>query len=244
MAQPARIASLFGAAVILAIVGPFNTDEAMRALPRLIYWLSIVGFSYTVGYFGNALADRFADGFAKRVAFGVPVTALGVFVVIYLINGLALNFWPTGRELAVVAANVVVISAIISLIFVIVEHSREAEPATADATAPAVAALPPLLDRLPFDKRAALVSLSVEDHYVRIRTTKGEEMLLMRLADAIREVGTTRGLQVHRSHWIALDQVTAATRKGDGAVLSLAHGPDIPVSRANVTKIKEAGLLP
>ncbi len=84
----------------------------------------------------------------------------------------------------------------------------------------------------------------MEDHYVRIRTTKDEDMILMRLADAIKEVGATSGLQVHRSHWVSLDQVTAATRKGDGALLNMSSGPDIPVSRANVAAIKEAGLLP
>ena len=36
----------------------------------------------------------------------------------------------------------------------------------------------------------------------------------------------------------------AATRKGDGALLILTHGPDSPVSRANITAIREAGLLP
>ena len=88
------------------------------------------------------------------------------------------------------------------------------------------------------------MALTVQDHYVNIRTTNGSELVLMRLADAIREVGDTKGLQVHRSHWIAVDQVTAASRKGDGAVLSMTQGDDIPVSRANVAKIREAGLLP
>ncbi len=88
------------------------------------------------------------------------------------------------------------------------------------------------------------MSVPVEDHYVRIRTVAGEGMVLMRLDDATREVGDTRGLQVHRSHWVALDQVRAVTRRGDGAVLSMAHGPDIPVSRANPGRIRAAGLLP
>lgn len=103
---------------------------------------------------------------------------------------------------------------------------------------------PTLLDRLPLDKRAPLVALSVEDHYVRIRTTKGEEMILMRLADAIRETAATPGLQVHRSHWVAFDQVVAVRRKGDCALLKMSHGPDVPVSRANLPKLREAGLLP
>ncbi|MGB1209445.1 MAG: LytTR family DNA-binding domain-containing protein, partial [Paracoccaceae bacterium] len=63
-------------------------------------------------------------------------------------------------------------------------------------------------------------------------------------ADAIREVGTTPGLQVHRSHWVALSAITAARRDKDRAILTLCSGDDIPVSRANIPKVKEAGLLP
>jgi hypothetical protein len=37
------------------------------------------------------------------------------------------------------------------------------------------------------------VALSVEDHYVRVRTTRGEEMILMRLSDAIRETAPETG---------------------------------------------------
>lgn len=102
----------------------------------------------------------------------------------------------------------------------------------------------PLLERLPLDKRGDLVALSVEDHYVRIKTTIGTEMILMRLSDAIRETGDTRGDQVHRSHWVSYDQVASARREGDRAILTLKDGGEIPVSRANLPKIREAGLLP
>ncbi|WP_058246574.1 LytTR family DNA-binding domain-containing protein [Tropicibacter naphthalenivorans] len=79
---------------------------------------------------------------------------------------------------------------------------------------------------------------------MRITTTKGQELILMRLSDAVREVGDTPGAQVHRSHWVSYSQVTAARREGDRAILTLSDGQELPVSRANVAKIKEAGLLP
>ncbi|SMX32957.1 CO-responsive transcriptional regulator RcoM [Octadecabacter ascidiaceicola] len=239
MVEPTRVASFLGASLILAIVGPFETDTAMLALPRFAYWGIIVVLCYSVGYFGNIYADHLAGpraGLLRRLFVAVPLTAIGVLAVVYILNGLALNYWATGRELVVIASNVIVISAIITAVFYVANsHNAKTEiPASG----------PSLQDRIPFDKRGSLISVSVEDHYVRVRTTKGEEMILMRLADAMREVGDTPGLQVHRSHWIALDQVTSVARKGDGAVLSMSQGPDIPVSRANISKIKEAGLLP
>ena len=112
------------------------------------------------------------------------------------------------------------------------------------APAPMQAVQPTILDRIPLDKRGPLVALSVEDHYVRVQTVKGEELILMRLSDAIKEVGMILGAKVHRSHWVAFEHVTAARREADRAILTLTTGRDIPVSRANLAKIKEAGLLP
>jgi len=69
-------------------------------------------------------------------------------------------------------------------------------------------------------------------------------MILMRLSDAIRETAPVRGLQVHRSHWVALDQVTDSRRAGAGAQVTTSAGDDIPVSRTYVKALRESGLLP
>ncbi|MEL6959840.1 MAG: LytTR family transcriptional regulator DNA-binding domain-containing protein [Pseudomonadota bacterium] len=236
--EPARLAALLGAAVILAIMAPFSTGEAMRGVPRFAYWLALIVLSYAAGFAANQVAARAAPAsLVRRIAVAGPLTAIIVIGLVYILNGLALSYWPSGADLVIQAVNIAAISIVVAAIFQIAyNQGMDSEDESAVPT--------PLLDRIAFEKRAPLVSISVEDHYVRIRTTKGEDMILMRLSDAIREVGTTPGLQVHRSHWVALAQVTAAVRKGDGAVLTMTHGPDIPVSRANVQKIKEAGLLP
>lgn len=237
MVQPARAAALLGTATVLCLAGPFGTEDAMRLFPRLAYWLVLVVLGYSIGYGANLAAEHLAKPRApvwQRVAIAWPLTALGVLALVYVLNGAALGYWATGRPLAVLALNIAAITLIVDVVFQIA-HSTAPLPDQQTV---------PLLDRLPLDKRAPLVALSVEDHYVRVRTTKGEEMLLMRLADAMREVGGTPGLQVHRSHWIALGQVTGTTRKGDGALLAMTCGTEIPVSRANMPAIKEAGLLP
>lgn len=236
MAHPVRAMAFVGVAVILALMGPFETSEAMRPLPRVIYWLALVGSSYSAGYGANLFADRVAPhSVASQIAIAGLVTGLSVLGIVYLLNGFALGYWARGWGFWQLAGNVMGIAVILSAIF---QLAYAPKPSVA-ATRP-----PTLLDRLPLDKRAPLVALAVEDHYVRIRTTKGEEMILMRLADAIRETAGTPGLQVHRSHWVALDQVVTVRRKGDGALLRMTQGPDIPVSRANLPKLREAGLLP
>ena len=238
MTHPARAMAFLGIAVILAILAPFQTGEFLSVFARFIYWLAVVVLSYCVGYVANQYAAEVApDSIVKRIAIAGILTSPGAFLLVYLINVLALGYWASGLEFLELAFNVFVISVIISAIIQFAYASSE----TSDENA---TNRPAIFDRLPIEKRGQLVSLTVEDHYVKVRTTNGEEMVLMRLADAIREVGDTPGLQVHRSHWVAIDQVTSAARKGDGAILSMAHGPDIPVSRSNVANAKEAGLLP
>ena len=174
------------------------------------------------------------------------------------INVLTFRALPGGWGIVTLSALIFAIAVIITmLIHVLSEHlvprvpdanrdaNRDAGPRGApNGALPAPPNPPPLLDRLPLDQRAPLVSLSVEDHYVRVRTTKGETMVLLRLGDAIRETTGVDGLQVHRSHWVALDHVQAARREADRAVLTLAHGPDIPVARSYIPAIRDAGLLP
>jgi hypothetical protein len=250
MSQPARISALLGSAVILTLVAPFDTDTAMRPLPRLAYWLTLVLASYCAGFAASLLAARTApQSLPRRIAIAAPLTGLAVFAIVYLLNGLALGYWPTGTRLIPLAAKVLAIAAIVSTMIQVALASSAPAPAVTPPTAmPGTAAAPQappaLLDRLPLDKRGSLVSLSVEDHYVRIRTTKGEALVLMRLADAIRETDPAAGTRVHRSHWVCFDQVKSARRDGDRAILGMTKGPDIPVSRTHVPKIKEAGLLP
>lgn len=106
---------------------------------------------------------------------------------------------------------------------------------------PAAAAM---LDQIPIEKRGTLVALSVEDHYVRVHAAKGEEMVPKRLTDAIRETAPIEGLRLHRSHWVVMVQVLAVKRTGNRELLSMRHGPEIPVSRSNVHVLRKAGLLP
>ena len=81
MSQPARITALLGSAVVLTLVAPFETDTAMRPLPRLAYWLTLVLSSYCAGYAASLLAARMAPlSLPRRMAIAsaaiAPQTAM------------------------------------------------------------------------------------------------------------------------------------------------------------------------
>ncbi len=240
MVHPVTLAALGAAALVLALSGPFGTRGQMALPGRLAYWAAVVGATYGAGALvRTALSPRALGWPLWRDVLVTGLAGGGVVVAVVLaLNRAVFGGLPAG--LAGFVVTVMAITAAITAVFAL--HERRAATATATA-APAVRP-PAILARLPLSARGPLVALSVEDHYVRIRTLKGEEMVLMRLSDAIAEVGDTPGARVHRSHWVAFDKVRAARRDGDRAVLTMVTGPDIPVSRANLPKLKEAGLLP
>jgi hypothetical protein len=108
----------------------------------------------------------------------------------------------------------------------------------------AVAGVPPpkFLSRLPAKLAGAdLYAVEAEDHYLRLHTSLGQDLILMRLADAIAELEGLEGAQTHRSWWVARAAVVSA-EKGDGrAVLTLKDGSEAPVSRGFARELRAAG---
>jgi DNA-binding LytR/AlgR family response regulator len=106
------------------------------------------------------------------------------------------------------------------------------------------AAPPKFLDRLPLKLRGAEIwAVEAEDHYLRLHTSKGQDLILMRLADAVTELEGIEGARVHRSWWVARDAITDA-RRGDGrATLTLKDGAEVPVSRTYAGLLRERGWI-
>jgi hypothetical protein len=108
--------------------------------------------------------------------------------------------------------------------------------------APAGAAPPKFLERLPLKLRGCeLYAVQAEDHYLRLHTSKGSDLILMRLADAVAELEGIEGAQTHRSWWVAKAAVTDARRADGRAVLTLTDGVQAPVSRSHAGALREAG---
>lgn len=237
--SPRTLATLAIAALVLGISGPFQTYDLLPLAPRLAYWFAITFITYAVGTLCGTWAVLIAQGqhwpalwraALIGIASGLPVTA-----TIWFINFAAFrDYRPMAGEIISLAVYCVVISACISALFAIYGPKKNnADPA---ATAR-------LLQRLPVQKRGALISLSVQDHYVEVTTDKGKSLILMRLSDAITETIESSGLQIHRSHWVAIEAVKAVHRRNGKVVLETLAGTELPVSRSYMAAVREAGLL-
>lgn len=233
---------LIGVGVVLALAGAFGTGAVMRPLPLMMYWIVVVIVTYAMGSFVSIVCNRLMATWNRWVRIACTGIIIGLLVFGFIIGVNSAIFgaiYDNARGLLTFAGIVICVTSLITLILDLAFTVGAGGSQTATTTE----TFPPLLERLPLDHRGALVSISVEDHYVNIRTTKGGAMVLMRLGDAIKETAPTPGLQVHRSHWISIAQVTSAQRSANGAILTMTHGDDIPVSRTNIAAVKDAGLL-
>lgn len=102
---------------------------------------------------------------------------------------------------------------------------------------------PRLLSRLRAGFQPPIIALQSEDHYVRVHGQEGSELILMRLRDAIAEMDSVAGEQVHRSWWIARDGVKGAEKTGRTWTARLVNGQLAPVARESVDRLRRSGFL-
>jgi hypothetical protein len=225
---------------LLGLIGPFGTFEHLELVPRLGYWLLVAAVSYSVGTVAGAalfpvISQRVHGIWLQLGLIGLLPGPL-IAAVIYLINGLVFGF-----DGAIAYSHLVVYCALICLGITTASHHLERQISRASAAAPNPQR-PAILDRLPRPQQGRLLHIGVTDHYVEVTTEKGTSLLLMRLSDAIGEAAPAKGLQVHRSHWVALDAVRSAKRQDGKPVLELENGAIIPISRSFLAAAKAAGL--
>jgi hypothetical protein len=106
-----------------------------------------------------------------------------------------------------------------------------AAPAPPPAALPASAPPDVFLRRLPAALGHDLLALEMEDHYVRVHTALGSTLILLRLRDAVTELGADSGLQVHRSWWVAQGSVARVEREAGKVTLVLRNDLRVPVSK-------------
>ncbi len=227
------------AGLFLALIGALGSGDAPLPV-RLVYWIGLcvagsvvgTGVSQVIGRDGRADARPWLYGSLIAIGVTLPFT-----LVVWLVTEVMFHGQPRLAALPYYLPPVFIItSAMTGLNFLIQRRPPETHAAAAGALAPR------FLDRLPPRLRGAQIrAVEAQDHYLRLHTSKGEDLILMRLSDAVAELEGIEGAQTHRSWWVARDAVEAA-RRGDGrATLTLRGGVEAPVSRAYAKALREAG---
>lgn len=251
--RSSRLWLTFGAVVLLfAITGPFGTDR-INFVPRLAYWFALHAATWSVAI-GFALGGDFllrgrVANMLVRMLIGSAIAALPIGLIVGLLElawfDRAITLDSYAREVAI---SLPLCGIFCALTFMAMSGDPGLQREQEEASGPAPVAVraepdagqrpPSLLQRLDLRNRGRLLHISVEDHYSRVRTSLGSELILLRFSDAIREAEPIEGMQVHRSHWVARDFVDSLqTRQGKSA-LALKDGSEIPVSRTFLADVR------
>ncbi len=229
------IVSYFLVVAVCIIVGPFSTYENLSLLERIPYWAGIILFCYAIALIVLTLSKKFnldktPASFLSHLLHSLVIAS---FIAVFVYG---VNFWVFGNiealpnifsYLGLTIPISLVVSSVIYMLIPKMPSNNEKNQAV-------------FLKRLPVHLGKELYSISVSDHYVEATTSKGTHMVLMRFSDALNEVAAINGIQLHRSHWIALNSVANVDKRDGKLIVKLKNGQKYPVSRSRLQAAKKA----
>ena len=230
---------LLAAAAILAELGPYRTLDIPRGL-RLAYWLlAALGAGLAGIAIDRGLGGRL-KGRAQRVVAVSLLATLPVTLYIYALNAVMLDLPRRWWLMPQLAWQVWVVMLLLMSVRALL--LRRVVPTRTVVVPPLPEAERNFRMRLSARRRSAmLIALEAEDHYVRVHTADGSELLLMRMSEAVAELAGAHGYRVHRSWWVADAAIERVRwKRGDGTV-RLTGGLVVPVSRTFAGELKLAG---
>jgi hypothetical protein len=163
---------------------------------------------------------------AVVIGSALPLTFVAAWAISLVRPGHALG----PLQLSALFGPVAVVQLAIVLTLLRPSRAPLSPPSSEGRTSPG-ATSQALLSRLPNRLGKQVVALEAEDHYLRVHTTLGSDLILMRLSDAIAAIEPDLGLQVHRSWWVAHDAILEFVRSEQRTYLKLTNGLLVPVGR-------------
>ena len=243
------VAFTAASALVYAFLAPLGTN-ALPLQERVVENIPLGFACFPILWPPMRLALRFGDRAGLPELFVVigglavlaaPVSALGGLIEHLFHPGMP----PTNP---VTVYFMILAMQPISAAYLIVER-RLTRPRPVEAVGeltketPAAGGSARLIARLNPRLGGDVIALQGEDHYVRVHTAIGSELVLMRLGDAIQELDGLEGERVHRSWWVARRAVGEARMDGRRACLVLTNGLEVQASREATPMLRRAGWL-
>lgn len=224
------------------VMAPFGTGATLSLGGRLAYWLIAVPLNWLQIAVAITLIERApfaADwsplrrGLTAALALSIPAT----FEITWLQQVFMHRPIDSLAALSEVYLYVLLVSVMLtvpnSLIFFSpAAPAPMAEPALPTTIAAPGPVRPPFFDRIRPELGTELLALEMEDHYLRIHTAAGSDLILCRFGDAVKELQGFDGLQIHRSWWVARGAIAGIARDGQKMTVTLTNGLAAPVSRS------------
>jgi hypothetical protein len=238
----AELALLVAAGLVMGFIGPFGTETAPQPLLYLYWQLCIVGGGVIGIAIDEALGRRLSGFWPRLLASSVTMTP---FVTLLVIQVGRAVFGAIQRppDVPVLLGQVLVISVVVMGFRALAWRERPALVKTRVVVAPPLPeAEAAFRQRLSAKRRTArLIAVEAYDHYLRVHTDAGPELVTLRFADAMQELAGAHGLQIHRSWWVAADAIEAVQWRRGAGEARLAGDLSAPVSRTYAPALKAAG---
>lgn len=256
-----RLWATFAAVVLIFwVTGPYGTAERLAVVPRLGFWLVLHAVTWTIAIVSAVLANgllraRVASGFV-RMMIGAAVASIPIGLVTTAIGAATFSVTPTVANIMADIATGLFLSLLFCALTWMTMNTEAAlelsdtgtaamasdedgRRASGDLVPQTDAGRVPLLLRLKPAKRGLPLHLTVSDHYTEVTTTLGRELILLRFADALGELGAVPGLQVHRSHWVSDAHFERLVRDNGRIAILLRDGTEVPVSRTYAAAVRQ-----
>lgn len=233
------LALLVALGLCMAELGPYHTGDTPTSL-RTAYWLIAVVGSGLAGMAAERALQTRVQGFWRRIVVTSLAITPPVTLFIYGLNAAMLDLPRRWWLLPQLAWQVLVIMLLVMTLRALLWR-RVVETRTL--------VMPPLPDaerafrmRLSAKRRAArLIAIEAEDHYVRVHTDAGSELIQMRFSEAVEELARAFGYRLHRSWWASAEAIENVRWTRGGGEARLSGGLQAPVSRSCAGALKEAG---
>lgn len=240
----AELGPLLAIAIFLGLTGAYDTARE-PVLARYAFWLLVVVAGGLIGVTADAVLRRWVSNDRVRVlataAVMTPPIAglvLGAMIVVlghdHHISFMLDLLWQV----------FVVSLAVMALRMLVRRPPRRIIESRTIIAPPLPEVEARFRSRLSAPRRSArLLALEAYDHYVRVHTSAGAELVSLRFSDAVAELAGAHGFQVHRSWWVAGEAIKGARwRRGSGE-LELQDGLVVPISRSGAPALRAAGWL-
>jgi hypothetical protein len=250
MLKPAVWARVLGLATIVgiefALIGPFGSYPA-NVLHRMSFWIPLVWIGSLIVWPGlvAALTIGTRRGFPTLFSAAVGLLVASVPVAAIAATGCWL-IWPVHASgmAALEYYGLTVLVAVPAAAAVLALMRLGGASAASSSSAAAVAsAAPPAGDVLPDHLIETAICLQMEDHHVRIHLLGRSLLHLAPMGQAVAAIGERRGIQVHRSWWVADAAVKEVVSEGRAVSLVLVNGLKVPVARNRLAAVRARGLI-
>lgn len=240
-------AMILSCAIILSALEPGATRE-MPFVWALLNWILHLAFGIAILALLAIGAVRIGISDGRAVIAAVllmPIFMAPLSLALEALTALALKrpppdptgYWDELRRVAIPAiglTTLVVVAVVKAAEFTILRHTyitaRFGKPPQLQSIFP----------ELSHDVGNDLVSLSANDHYVHLRTTQANVMLSRKFVDCVNLLAPIQGVQVHRSHWVRLQQIAQVRTNGSSYLCIMKDGSKVPVSRRRYATLKSA----